>query len=128
MYILYAIELSVRFVILKNLSKMLAGKTIGIIGIVNAITPNNLKDFLLAKSAKTTTATIVAIQAALDQVNIIVATNNNNNIEVKNFSFFCVDIILVAIINGNIITRNMARIFGFSKRETTRVFINEEKL
>ena len=107
---------------------MLVGKAIGMIGIVNAITPNNLNDFLLARSAKTIAVAIVAIQAALDQVNIIVAINSNNRIEVKNFSFFCLDIILVAIINGNTITRNIAKMLGFSKRETTLVFINEEKL
>ena len=107
---------------------MLVGKAIGMIGIVNTITPNNLNDFLLARSAKTIAVAIVAIQAALDQVNIIVAINSNNRIEVKNFSFFCLDIILVAIINGNTITRNIAKMLGFSKRETTLVFINEEKL
>ena len=113
---------------LKNLSKILVGKTMGKMGMHNSAMPNILKDFLLEISAKIMIAAIVASHAALDQVNMMQKTNINKSADVKNFSFFCFDTILVASINGNAITRKIAKIFGFSKTDTTLVLIKVEKL
>jgi hypothetical protein len=66
---------------------------------------------------------IIAIQAARDQVKIIQTIDKIISVRIKNLSFFSLALTNSAKRNGNIITKNTESIFGFSKSETTRVFM-----
>ena len=107
---------------------MLVGNIIGIIGTDNSAMPKNLNDFFVYNIANINVPKMIASHAALDQVNTMQAKNKIIRILLKNFAFFAFESMSNAIKNGNMLTKKTANILGFSKSETTRVFIIPKKL